>query len=360
MAVGARQRRGRTPLLALALALALPLPDRASGRRSSSSSKGARQHRAPSPSAIGAEAIASPRWLGGMTRDGSVPVRYSSDDISPSNGALFAEQLQLEPCTGDWRCTKRSKSHRAAWELQARDDDTAFCDFAVVSADEFTAADFEAHYANKQPVLIRQSPGGKAPFMTRAIADLFSRKGLMNGFGPHPASVGTSLEIVHKSGTGAVDMNIGEFVKTFMPRGRSSQPQIAGEPLYIFQRGVLGTDIVTPSIEHLFSPDATDFNIWMVGPPLSGTSFHFHASAFTGLAVGRKRWLMYPPTMTPPAGGSGPNAVPTYPITFWFSDILPTLDAAHKPIECMQHPGDLMYIPEGWYHAVPHTAIKHK
>lgn len=161
--------------------------------------------------------------------------------------------------------------------------------------------------------------------MTRAIADLFSRKGLLNGFGPHPASVGTSLEIVHKSGTGSIDMNIGEFVETFMPEG-SVQTTVAGEPLYIFQRGVLGTDIVTPSVTGVFDPEATEVNIWMVGPPLSGTTFHFHASAFTGLAVGRKRWLLYPPTMTPPGGGSGPNAVPTFPITYWFSDVYPKLD----------------------------------
>lgn len=183
--------------------------------------------------------------------------------------------------------------------------------------------------------------------MTRAIADLFSRKGLLNSFGPHPASVGTSLEIVHKSGTGSVDMNIREFVNTFMPEGRD-MADAAGEPLYIFQRGVLGTDIVTPSVTGVFDPDATEVSIWMVGPPLSGTTFHFHASAFTGLAVGRKRWLLYPPTMTPPGGASGPNAVPTFPITYWFSDVYPTLDAEHKPVECMQHPGDLMYIPEGW------------
>ncbi len=137
--------------------------------------------------------------------------------------------------------------------------------------------------------------------MTRAIADLFSRKGLLNSFGPHPASVGTSLEIVHKSGTGSVDMNIREFVDTFMPEGKGVA-ESAGEPLYIFQRGVLGTDIVTPSVTGVFDPEATEVSIWMVGPPLSGTTFHFHASAFTGLAVGRKRWLLYPPTMTPPGG----------------------------------------------------------
>lgn len=55
-----------------------------------------------------------------------------SDDVSPGNGALFSEPVPLEPCTGGWRCAKRSKTPEAVWELQARDGDLAFCDFATV------------------------------------------------------------------------------------------------------------------------------------------------------------------------------------------------------------------------------------
>jgi tetratricopeptide (TPR) repeat protein len=44
--------------------------------------------------------------------------------------------------------------------------------------------------------------------------------------------------------------------------------------------------------------------------------------------------------------------VPSYPITFWLTDVYPHLKASHKPNECIQQPGDILYIPEGWYHAV--------
>ena len=48
--------------------------------------------------------------------------------------------------------------------------------------------------------------------------------------------------------------------------------------------------------------------------------------AWTGLAYGRKRWLLYPPTMNPPTGASGSahncaNAVPSLPITTWLSQV---------------------------------------
>lgn len=36
-------------------------------------------------------------------------------------------------------------------------------------------------------------------------------------FGPHPASVGTSAEIVSRMGTGYQDYNIGEYIRKYMP-----------------------------------------------------------------------------------------------------------------------------------------------
>ena len=83
--------------------------------------------------------------------------------------------------------------------------------------------------------------------------------GLMDSFGPHPASVGNSLEIVHQSGSGGPDMNIGEFVGAFM--GRGQRPHYQGEPLYIFQRGVVGDDLLTPTVDGLFSPEHQHVNM---------------------------------------------------------------------------------------------------
>eukprot|EP01048_Picozoa_sp_COSAG05_P010779 COSAG05_NODE_971_length_6368_cov_3.026320_3_plen_515_part_00 len=295
-----------------------------------------------------------------LARDGSTDVAYGGTPadqgpdgtmFTPRNGALFDEPLELENCDGDWRCTKRSTKNSAHSGLQHRNGDANFCDFPVVSADELTTEFFEATFLDRTPVLIRRDPnGGKEPFRTRNVLGLLTRNGLTKTFGRHSADVGNSLEIVHSQGPGGPRMNIGEFVQTFMPREK--RPHLKGEPLYIFQRGVVGDDLLVPSIKGLFSAAHQHVNIWMVGGPLSGTTFHFHAAAWTGVIYGRKRWFLYPPTMTPPGGGSGSNMVPTFPITYWLSDVYPRLAESHKPVECMQHPGDLLYIPEGWYHAV--------
>ena len=44
--------------------------------------------------------------------------------------------------------------------------------------------------------------------------------------------------------------------------------------------------------------------------------------------------------------------VPSFPVSYWFTDVYPHLAPSHKPVECMQHAGDILYIPEGWYHAI--------
>eukprot|EP01052_Picozoa_sp_SAG31_P005366 SAG31_NODE_235_length_19695_cov_37.959790_9_plen_487_part_00 len=51
------------------------------------------------------------------------------------------------------------------------------------------------------------------------------------------------------------------------------------------------------------------------------------------------------------AGGDGPNVWPQFGIADWLDQVLPLLPPTMRPIEIVQNPGDLMYIPEGWSHA---------
>jgi len=67
---------------------------------------------------------------------------------------------------------------------------------------------------------------------------------------------------------------------------------------------------------------------------------------------GWKRWFLYPEGSYPPGDGPGGG----FSITDWLRTIYPTLPAARVPIECTQRPGDTMYVPGGWYHAVINLA----
>ena len=109
--------------------------------------------------------------------------------------------------------------------------------------------------------------------------------------------------------------------------------------------------------------------------------------------MGRKRWAMHPPSVRMPTGlppppdsyrhpdDAGyfdywdhdrnrggwwgitqPHERPDVPAREYFEEILPKLSGGHgeeqeqeeepKPLECTLHAGELIYIPQGWWHAV--------
>lgn len=105
---------------------------------------------------------------------------------------------------------------------------------------------------------------------------------------------------------------------------------------------------------------------WMLaGPARSGSTFHKDpnsTSAWNGLISGLKLWIMYPPEVPPPAVfPSKDEAEVTTPVsvTEWmlrFYHEMKRSDEVRsgrvKPIECLQRPGDLIFIPNGWWHQV--------
>ena len=76
--------------------------------------------------------------------------------------------------------------------------------------------------------------------------------------------------------------------------------------------------------------------------------WHRHHAAAQLPVFGRKRWLLLPPSMPPAGGGIG-----FWPLFEWLRTVLPTLAATGRaPLECITRPGDTVYVPENWYHAV--------
>ena len=76
-------------------------------------------------------------------------------------------------------------------------------------------------------------------------------------------------------------------------------------------------------------------------------SFHQHNQGLNLLLSGRKRWFLYPPTALPK---------PSHPdshisILDWARELLPTLAPRSRPLEVLQQAGEVLYIPDGWFHA---------
>ncbi len=171
---------------------------------------------------------------------------------------------------------------------------------------------------------------------------------------------------------GAFDESKGKYKRIYMTLSDFwyyARQQHDTEPGYIFDGGFWKPDRV-PALaaafdrttyfrEDLFSVlgahSRPDFCWFLAGPPGSGSPWHTdpHAtSAWNGLLYGRKRWALYPPTMRPPglAFGDGRYAAPK--AFRWFIEVYPFLKPEERPIELIQEPGEIIFVPSGWWHTV--------
>ena len=134
----------------------------------------------------------------------------------------------------------------------------------------------------------------------------------------------------------------------------------------------------TPCGEPVFSPDLFALSEgrrrppwrWvLVGAERSGTGMHvdpLYTSAWVALVEGLKRWVMFPPSTEPQQDPEGGGRLGQAPLARAGE---PQLEAAHwflqhydavgtpawpgaRPVEILQRPGEVVYVPQGWHHVV--------
>ncbi|CAK9091394.1 unnamed protein product [Durusdinium trenchii] len=131
------------------------------------------------------------------------------------------------------------------------------------------------------------------------------------------------------------------------------------EPIYAFDMGLQLPGL--PRIElpkairslktSLTQSDAAE-TVSMLGGPRSAVGWHTHGASLQMILHGRKRWFFYPLNHYPPGDGPGGG----FSLTDWIQLVYPTLSADQRPLECVVHAGDIVYVPDGWYHAVVNLA----
>ena len=105
----------------------------------------------------------------------------------------------------------------------------------------------------------------------------------------------------------------------------------------------------------LFTGDWRPDHRWLIaGGPGSGSTWHVDpngTNAWNACLSGRKRWFFSP---TPPEGvypsSDGLDVAAPVSVTDWYLAFYGT--AKKHLLECNVGPGDLVYVPSGWWHAV--------
>ena len=95
---------------------------------------------------------------------------------------------------------------------------------------------------------------------------------------------------------------------------------------------------------------------WLIiGPAKSGSIFHQDpnaTSAWNAVVSGRKKWVMFPPTVTPPGvhpSADGADVAQPLSIVEWFANFYDADDSKRR-LECVCEPGDVLFVPSGWWH----------
>jgi len=227
--------------------------------------------------------------------------------------------------------------------------------------------------AQHPPTDLSSNPAWRRrPFIMRGCPNLISLQGCLDRCSLvevaerlHPnVSIGYSWSITRNGGEGPERLPLDVFLRERMYESwHDGDTKL--EPAYAFTN-LVASDVLAD--ERLGFPDHSDVplairawpdpsftkasRILMLGAAESAVGWHRHGASVQMTVHGWKRWFLYPEGSYPPGDGPGGG----FSITDWLRVIYPMLPAARAPIECIQKPGDMMYVPGGWYHAVINLA----
>ena len=271
------------------------------------------------------------------------------------------------PCADEWAPPSAQAIERFEYSRG--------CDFDVL--DEFPSQEeFDRIYWNKRPVLVRNGTFNW-PARTKWSKDAIIR-GLSDGwqgaawFKASDYHASFYFQDYFKSGNASEKkitdtkvkrskLDVGSFLCHDVCKPPSTAKGGSSEQIYLFDRDEwrkaapeLERDAIAPSpVAHHY--DERWHERWskylLISAEGSGINFHKHTNAYNGLVFGRKRWFLYPPEAPMPFKETG--SLP------WFETIYKESWAStsygqpgrNGLEQCMQGEGDLVYIPQHWWHA---------
>jgi hypothetical protein len=156
---------------------------------------------------------------------------------------------------------------------------------------------------------------------------------------------------------GVKTMTLTQFIDEVMKGKEQDQPELR----YIFntmEKSKLRDDFTIPDVIHKVTPEPTAANEdyttepgvfeFTIGPAGSGSHPHVHYGAWNALVHGRKRWIMWAPSVL-----KEHDVNVTMPAVEFFTDVLPIMTKRNEQIyEFIQEAGEIVFVPDQWGHAV--------
>jgi len=244
----------------------------------------------------------------------------------------------------------------------------------TVHVDDFTPSEFLNRYEQtNQPVVVRGAANGKAvdrwkdwDYLTSK--DSSSKKSYRSTSGAAPLPGNFSLEAYRdytQSTNYLEESPLYLFDRTAFARNKELEddffPEFYKKCPYWDPSAEHGHDL----LQHLGKEERPDHTWIIMGPKRSGSVFHIDPNAthaWNACIRGRKRWIFYPPGKPPPgvfpsADGDEvalPLSVGEWIIQYWKEHMeqYRKRPADQRPMECTTHPGDVVFVPHGWWHSV--------
>lgn len=217
------------------------------------------------------------------------------------------------------------------------------------SANEFNADVFAMHAASlRLPVVVR----GALNIPSAA----FTRDALLSVIDKHACSYATA-PYASLYGIEAKRSTYEEYIREWLPSGDSSaaESDVVAQPSpppYIFDSSLLfaKAEVMSGMSFPAFTESRYNYTTlrqFAMGPALSGAPPHFHPSAWNGVAVGAKLWLLSPPLQSTFQGDK--------PVYEWFQ-LCSHVSCWRNAYVAVQGEGDMVYVPDNWEHTVLNLA----
>ncbi|KAK7474977.1 hypothetical protein BaRGS_00033788 [Batillaria attramentaria] len=252
--------------------------------------------------------------------------------FSGANATSVEDYLRVENADTDLKLAYTN----GGWELPDTETfrklHTSRCNIKRISVKDLDLERFEAEFRLKKPVIVT-FPNGAADW---TVPEKWSQDYLRKTFGLQQASSGTADNILGNYGQASEQHSFTDFTDRLM---RQTSPGSSDARWYVWDRGFYKNANISSSLR------LPPYFAARVGATGSGLTFHTHYDAWNGMVFGKKRWFVYPDNKSPPGGMKFTNRE-------WYEIIYPKLTREHRPLECVQEEGEIIYVPEGYYHAV--------